>query len=292
MEGLAEKYALLPHCRFGSAVRAATWDEGRARWTLELEAGEAIEADLFQRTANWVLPKPDDPFSEQQLEQFRTDPNAALAVRQEIFERVDGGMTFDDPVRLAEMEAAGLAAIAGVEDPELRRKLRPQHPFGCKRPLLSNNYYAAFNRPNLELVTDAIERITKDAVVSVDGKTRRSAHRPGLDRSPAPADAALQRRDPAGHRTRRGLAGELQRLLPLAERSRGDTVAALDERVREADDHPGRRRLRGRSPVAACAQDPGSCGFRDAAPICRQPTPRPHRPDPRLRRHTALRRRL
>ena len=173
MEGLAEKYALLPHCRFGSAVRAATWDEGRARWTLELEAGEAIEADLFQRTANWVLPKPDDPFSEQQLEQFRTDPNAALAVRQEIFERGDGGMTFEDPVRLAEMEAAGLAAIAGVEDPELRRKLRPQHPFGCKRPLLSNDYYAAFNRPNLELVTDAIERITKDAVVTVDGKTRR-----------------------------------------------------------------------------------------------------------------------
>jgi cation diffusion facilitator CzcD-associated flavoprotein CzcO len=241
MEGLAEKYALLPHCRFGSAVRAATWNEGRARWTLELEAGEAIEADivvsamgmfngvawpdvvgldsfagtcfhsarwdwghdlsgetvgvigsaasavqfvpeiakqagqvyLFQRTANWVLPKPDDPFTEQQLEQFRTDPNAALAVRQEIFERVDGGMTFDDPVRLAEMEAAGLAAIEGVEDPELRRKLRPQHPFGCKRPLLSNDYYAAFNRPNLELVTDAIERITKDAVVTVDGKTRR-----------------------------------------------------------------------------------------------------------------------
>jgi cation diffusion facilitator CzcD-associated flavoprotein CzcO len=241
MEQLAEKHGLLPHCRFGSGVRAATWDEDRARWTLELEAGEMVEADvlvsalgmfnelswpviegldsfagtrfhsarwnwdhdlsgervgvvgsaasavqfvpeivkqarqvhLFQRTANWVLPKEDEPFTPEQLEWFRTDPKAVLAVRDEIYRRVDGGMTFSDPAALAELEAAGLGAIEVVEDPELRRKLRPQHPFGCKRPLLSNDYYAAFNRPNLELVTEGIERITPDSIVTLDGKTRR-----------------------------------------------------------------------------------------------------------------------
>jgi cation diffusion facilitator CzcD-associated flavoprotein CzcO len=241
MEGLAEKYGLLPHCRFGRGVRKATWDEGRSCWTLDLEGGEAVEADvvvsavgmfndlsdpriegldsfegtrfhsarwnwdhdltgetvgvigsaasavqfvpeivkqaglvhLFQRTANWVMPKEDDPYTEEQLAHFRAKPELADAIRDEIFRRVDGGMTFSDPVALAEMEAAVLKSLEVVRDPELRRKLRPQHPFGCKRPLISNDYYPAFNRPNLELVTDAITRVTKDAVVTADGRTRR-----------------------------------------------------------------------------------------------------------------------
>ncbi len=241
MERLAEKYALLPHCRFGSGVRKASWDEERSCWTLELEGGEAVEADvvvsaigmfndlsdpaiegldafegtrfhsarwnwdhdlsgetvgvigsaasavqfvpeivkqaglvhLFQRTANWVMPKEDDPYTEEQLAHLRAKPELADAIRDEIFRRVDGGMTFSDPVALAEMEAAVLKSLEVVRDPELRRKLRPQHPFGCKRPLISNDYYPAFNRPNLELVTDPITRVTKDAVVTADGRTRR-----------------------------------------------------------------------------------------------------------------------
>ena len=241
MEDLAEKYDLLSHCRFGSEVVAARWDEGRSRWTLDFESGDALEADvvvsaigmfnelswpaidgldsfgatrfhsarwnwdhdltgervgvigsaasavqfvpeivkeagqvhLFQRTPNWVIPKEDAPFSDEMLEAFRADPKLSLAIRDECFRQVDEGMTFSDPARLAELESQGLAAIDVVEDPEVRRKLRPQHPFGCKRPLLSNYFYEAFNRPNLELVTDAIARITHDGIVTVDGRTRR-----------------------------------------------------------------------------------------------------------------------
>ncbi|MFP8878164.1 MAG: NAD(P)/FAD-dependent oxidoreductase [Myxococcota bacterium] len=241
MEDLAEKYDLLSHCRFGSEVVAARWDEGRSRWTLDFESGDALEADvvvsaigmfnelswpdidgldsfgatrfhsarwnwdhdltgervgvigsaasavqfvpeivkeagqvhLFQRTPNWAIPKEDAPFSDELLEAFRADPKLSLAIRDECFRQVDEGMTFSDPARLAELESQGLAAIDVVEDPEVRRKLRPQHPFGCKRPLLSNYFYEAFNRPNLELVTDAIARITHDGIVTVDGRTRR-----------------------------------------------------------------------------------------------------------------------
>ena len=72
-----------------------------------------------------------------------------------------------------QVDPGSVQAIEIVEDPELRGKLRPEHPFGCKRPLFSNDYFATFNRPNLELVTDAIERVTADSVVSVDGKARR-----------------------------------------------------------------------------------------------------------------------
>ncbi len=241
IEHCAEKYGVLSHCRFESSVRSAVWDEDRARWTLVLESGESVEAEvvvgaigmfnelnwpeiegldsfagtrfhsarwdwdhdlagetvgvigsaasavqfvpeivktagrvhLFQRTANWVLPKLDDPYTEEQLDHFRKNPEESLALRNEIYDRVDKGMTFSDPEALKELETYGLQAIDIVEDLDLRRKLRPEHPFGCKRPLFSNDYFAAFNQPNLELVTDGIERVTADSIVSVDGKARR-----------------------------------------------------------------------------------------------------------------------
>ena len=242
MEHVAQKYGVLPHCRFDCEVRSATWSDERASWSLALASGETVEADvvvsaigmfnelvwpeiagldsfagtsfhsgrwrwdhdltgrrvavigsaasavqfvpeivkqaeqvhLFQRTANWVIPKADTPYTEEQLAHFRSDPDAALALRGEIYAQVDGGMTFSDPEFCAKVEEAGLAAIDTVRDPELRRKLRPHHPWGCKRPLVSNDYYAAFNRENLELVTDPIARIAPDGVVTSDGRLRRA----------------------------------------------------------------------------------------------------------------------
>jgi cation diffusion facilitator CzcD-associated flavoprotein CzcO len=239
LEHCAEKYGLLPHCRFGDAVRRARWDEATAQWTLELASGRNVHADvvvsaigmfneivipdiagidcfagaqfhssrwnwdhdlagervgvigsaasavqlvpevakqagrvhLFQRTANWVAPKQDDPYTEKQLARLRNDPEAALAVRKAIFESFGGPRLFER-VR-PEMEAACLANLAHVEDAELRARLTPTHPWGCKRPLFSNDYYPAFNRSNLELVTDPIERITPTGVVTADGRERK-----------------------------------------------------------------------------------------------------------------------
>jgi cation diffusion facilitator CzcD-associated flavoprotein CzcO len=133
---------------------------------------QAGQVFLFQRTANWVLPKDDTPYTPEQLDHLRTHPTAALELREELFRRVDEGMTFSDPKALAEYEAHGLAALEVVRDPETRARLRPTHPWGCKRPLMSNDYYPAFNRPNLELVTDSIDRITPDGVVTRDGRLR------------------------------------------------------------------------------------------------------------------------
>ena len=46
LEHCAEKYGLLPHCRFGDAVRRARWDESAARWTLELASGRTLCVDV------------------------------------------------------------------------------------------------------------------------------------------------------------------------------------------------------------------------------------------------------
>jgi len=131
----------------------------------------AAQVHLFQRTANWVGPKQDTPYTERQLARFRSDPASAAALRQTIFDSFGGPQLFER-VR-PEMEAACLAALAVVEDPVVREKLTPDHPWGCKRPLFSNDYYPAFNRPNLELVTDRIERVTPKGVVTADGRERR-----------------------------------------------------------------------------------------------------------------------
>jgi len=172
----------------GSMFHSAQWDErhdltgehvgiiGSAASAVQLTpevAQTARQVHLFQRTANWVLPKPDAAYTEEQLAHFRAHPESAARVRAEIYRHMDAGMTFEDPVVLAEQEAAGLAAIEVVRDPQVRAKLRPQHPFGCKRPLFSNAYYAAFNRPNLELVTEPIERITERGLRTVDDVERR-----------------------------------------------------------------------------------------------------------------------
>jgi cation diffusion facilitator CzcD-associated flavoprotein CzcO len=131
----------------------------------------AGQVHLFQRSANWVAPKEDTPYTEEQLERFRNDPEAALALRRSIFELFDGPRAFAKVRK--DMVAACHANMAQVEDPEVRARLVPDHPWGAKRPLFSNDYYPAFNRPNLELVTDPVERIEPAGIVTRDGPLRR-----------------------------------------------------------------------------------------------------------------------
>src|SRR5439155_17042327 len=56
-----------------------------------------------------------------------------------------------------------------VKDPELRRKLTPSYTIGCKRILLSNDYYPAGSKPNVALVTEGIREITPRGIVAGDG---------------------------------------------------------------------------------------------------------------------------
>lgn len=135
-------------------------------------AKTAGHLDLYQRTANWVLPKDDDPFTPEQIESFEERPELVSEMRKDLFAGIEAILTFDNQELLAQAEKAGREALLEVEDPETRRKLEPKHPYGCKRPLLSNDYYAAFNRPNVDLITDPIERIEPAGVVTRDGQLR------------------------------------------------------------------------------------------------------------------------
>lgn len=135
-------------------------------------AQSASQLHVFQRTANWVLPKEDTPYTEEEREAFRRNPQLMAERRKQLFDQVEISLTYVGRPEIRNAEVVGLAALNNVVDPDVRAKLTPDHPFGCKRPLLSNNYLQTYNRSNVELVVDPIERITATGVVTTDGRER------------------------------------------------------------------------------------------------------------------------
>ena len=135
-------------------------------------AALAEQVDMYQRTANWVNFKEDTPYTEAEIQSFIDNPETASELRQSFYERVDEGLLFDNPERVILAEEAGSRNRAIVEDTDLREKLMPTHSFGCKRPLLSNDFYPAFNRENVELITDGIEKIVPNGVIDKHGNLR------------------------------------------------------------------------------------------------------------------------
>jgi len=168
----------------GTAFHSARWDHsheltGRRVGVIGI-AASAIQfvpeivpkcgsLHLYQRTANWVVPKGNTPYTAEQLEYFRAHPEEVAKSRAETYRVWNTLATFMDKAEMARIEASGLKQLEVVKDPEVRRKLTPNHPFGCRRPLFSDVYYPVFNRDNVELITDDILRITPTGVETAAG---------------------------------------------------------------------------------------------------------------------------
>ena len=136
-------------------------------------AHKTSQLHIFQRTANWVAPKEDTPYTPAQLAHLRDDPNAIHESRAQIYKDLNEFILFSDPAKQVEYEAASLTNLDVVQDPTTRAKLKPTHPFGCKRPLFSNLYYPVFNLPHVELVTEKIAELTPEGVLTTDGIERK-----------------------------------------------------------------------------------------------------------------------
>ena len=136
-------------------------------------ASQLAKLSVFQRTPGWVMPKPDKQYSERAKQFYARFP---LALRLSRFVKywlseITGPLVFLDSKRLSKIgEMASRAHLkACVKDPELRAKLTPDFQFGCKRILVSNDYWPAFERDNVELVTEAIAAIRRDGIETRDG---------------------------------------------------------------------------------------------------------------------------
>jgi cation diffusion facilitator CzcD-associated flavoprotein CzcO len=138
-------------------------------------AKQAGTLHVFQRTPPWIVPKIDRVMSERERWALEHVPAAHWLRRTGLYWKAESrvlGFAYA-PKLLALAEKLVLRDLARqVPDPELRAKLTPGYRLGCKRVLISNDYYPALQRPNVELVTDRIERITPRGVRTVDGSER------------------------------------------------------------------------------------------------------------------------
>ncbi len=139
-------------------------------------APRVARLSVFQRTPAWVVPKLDRRYSERARRLFARFPLLLRASRllQHAQAELQGPMIFLDSPRLSALgERMSLRHLhAQVADPALREKLRPHFQFGCKRILLSDDYWASFERANVELVTERIARVVPSGIETRDGTRR------------------------------------------------------------------------------------------------------------------------
>ncbi|HYW02316.1 MAG TPA: NAD(P)/FAD-dependent oxidoreductase [Gammaproteobacteria bacterium] len=146
-----------------------------------IQAGPAISRrvarlSVFQRTPSWILPKPDRPITEREKRRFRRFPFLLRLRRWRIFwlgELVAPMLILDTPVLKRLLAALARKHVRdSLPDREMRRKVTPDYHIGCKRVLISNDWYPMLRRANVELVTEGIESITPVGIRTRDGRER------------------------------------------------------------------------------------------------------------------------
>lgn len=130
---------------------------------------------VFQRTPQWIMPRKDRPYSGLECAAYRFVPGLLRAARAFHYWKAEatalGFVVKPKWMREGEKRARRFLD-ASIPDPVLRKKLQPEYRMGCKRVLLSDAYYPALMRDNVELVTDRIKRITPEGMTTADGTTR------------------------------------------------------------------------------------------------------------------------
>ncbi|MBF6131827.1 NAD(P)/FAD-dependent oxidoreductase [Nocardia otitidiscaviarum] len=138
-------------------------------------AKQVAHLDVYQRTAPWLLPRMDRPYLAPEKLAFKYIPGVQALSRAAIYAaretQVVGLAKFPPAMRILETIARA-KLFAEVRDPELRRKVTPNFRIGCKRMLISNDYYPALSRDNVDVVTDGIKEITGTSIVTKDGVQR------------------------------------------------------------------------------------------------------------------------
>ncbi|MGA4727781.1 flavin-containing monooxygenase [Micromonospora taraxaci] len=126
---------------------------------------------LFQRTPAWIMPRRSRRISRAEQAAFRAVPGAQRAVRAGLYLVREGmGLGFLHPTVNRFASRLSLRTLRRqVADPHLRDKLTPRYAMGCKRVLISNDYWPSLAQPNVDVVTAGIDRIVPDGLVTADG---------------------------------------------------------------------------------------------------------------------------
>ena len=137
-------------------------------------AEKAARLTVFQRSAAYIIPRADHPYSPSRRKLFRLLPWTMKLERGKIYLQHESRA-------IAFTRLHGLMELAigrpfrrllnrQVPDPVLRAKLTPDYQIGCKRILISNDFLPAMARPNVELVTTGIAKVTPNGIETIDGQ--------------------------------------------------------------------------------------------------------------------------
>lgn len=138
---------------------------------VQKKAGEMV---VFQRSAPYMVPRPDRTFTEAERQLFRRDPEIIEELRSEIF--WSGEYNFAQrrniPRYLKEAKDIAMSHLeTNVPDLELRKKLTPNYEVGCKRLLISDTYYPAMSQDNVTLEASALSHIDGNNIYGADSDT-------------------------------------------------------------------------------------------------------------------------
>ncbi|MEV6555474.1 NAD(P)/FAD-dependent oxidoreductase [Nocardia sp. NPDC051756] len=138
-------------------------------------ADKVAHLDVYQRTAPWLLPRLDRPYTKLERLAFKHVPGFQRLSRAAIYAARETQVVglAKLPALMGAFELIAKAKLrAEVRDPELRAKVTPNFRIGCKRMLISNNYYPAISRDNVDVVTDGIAEVRANSIVTQDGTER------------------------------------------------------------------------------------------------------------------------
>jgi cation diffusion facilitator CzcD-associated flavoprotein CzcO len=131
---------------------------------------DVAELRLFQRTPPWVIPRWDHKITKVEHALLRI-PFAPALVRSTLYWMLESRVWgFRHPWLMKVADRLGRWHLKRqVSDRELRRKLLPDYVMGCKRILISDDYYPSLDKPNVEVVTDGIAEVREHSIVTNDG---------------------------------------------------------------------------------------------------------------------------
>ena len=137
-------------------------------------AGKVKEMRVFQRSPAYIMPRPDGANSEWKKRLFKRFPSLMklqrLACYLQYESRAIAFTRFKGLMKFAVGIPFHRLLNRQLTDPLLRQKLSPDYQIGCKRILLSSNYFTTFHRSNVHLVTEKIRQITPTGIETIDGK--------------------------------------------------------------------------------------------------------------------------
>jgi len=176
----------------GTVLHTARWDEkhalegervaviGSAASAIQLVpaiAARVAKMTIFQRTPSWIVPKPDRAYG----------PLAKFFLMLPGLDRVYRTLMYlEFDARYPAFRGSGLMhrilskmatrnLLTGVPDPELRAALTPRYPIGCKRILVSNDFYPAVSQPHVTLRPQAVTGFVPEGVVDAEGRVTQVA---------------------------------------------------------------------------------------------------------------------